>query len=248
MFKKLLFTLILYLTTIQLVYSNDIHNSVENDNEALVGESVDNVKIKNFIKFAKNIVSKHKENSEEIENKLEAAKSESCVYIISSCNGAQFFELTRFKLKNKKLFLKLGYILLNLIAKIKAEDLQILQLSKHETADLLDVLTYISSFIPDETKSTIQLCEKPSLSKNEKFQDIMQKVNPALKQLFEYSLGLESTTLSSLSENFEKYLSCVLDKSDIKELHSFVTKKNGAFDKMVEKIDPIWEIIIKCLS
>lgn len=246
--KQLLLTFALCTTTIQLAYSIDIPSTADNGSELMVYENIETTTIKYFIELAKNVISKYKKNPEDVKNKIEAAKSESGICVISSCNGAPFFELLKFKLKNKQLLLKLDSVLLNVIAEIKAEDLQTLNLSNEESADAHNVLVDILGLIPDDIKASIKLNEKSSRSKNEKIQDIMQKIEPALNQLFEYNLGLKNSINGILNKAVEKHLSSALSEADIKELHTFITKKNGAFDIIVGKIDQIWEIVIKCLS
>lgn len=245
-------TVILGFTSTKVAHSNNMPSTTINAQDKAAYEYQSNIKLKEFIEFANKIITNCEKNHvgelNTLQKKWDSANSDISVCIIMSCNGAQFLELSRFKLKNKKLFLKLSNILLNIIANIKIEDLKQLPLTNEEMADLQTVWDYISLLTSDITTPVTQANTTSSKAKNEKLKEIMVKIKPALTQLFEYNWGLDSNLLSVLGENFEKYLSEALDESEITELHRFVFKTNGAYDKIVEKIDSIWEIVVKNLS
>lgn len=234
--KKIVFSIILTTAPLQLLFCG-----LSNDGEV-------NQECKKSVDLARQVFSNYKKNPEDIKNRLEKANSDCISHIIDSCNNSQIFELTKFKLKNKQLLSKLGYILLNLATKIKDIPSQDLNLSNEEFVELKNILEIFDKKIPAELRTIVETGETPATAKNEKIKAIMQKLNLALDHISSHNLGLSNGTLNPMNEKLKHAISSLLSEAELKELHTFVTKEKGAFDKIVEELDAIWEIVVKSLS
>lgn len=247
MFKQLskaVFSIVLFLTLLQPLYPDGV---ADRKTASPAAENKDNHKVKSFINFVKTIFSRYKENPKEVEGQLGAASSGCSIFIINSCKKPQFLELTKFRLKNKELFSKLGYIFLNALTEINCVKMQSLNLSDEEMDDIKNIAEEILKIIPKDIKETDESVIKIDLGKDAKINEIMQKLDTPLDNILKYHVGLTNDISDAVKEKFKQDLGYHLGEVELKELHTFITKEKGAYDKMAEEISQIWEIATNCL-
>lgn len=204
-------------------------------------------KLKTFAVLAQKLFAKYKQDPKAVINSLEAVNSNCCVHIIDSCSKPQFLELSRFKLKNKKLFKKLGCILLAILSEIAVDTLKRLEFSEDNIADVQHMIENINTDFDDfsihETLSAAK-----SKENNDNINRIMGKINPLLDQVLGENIGISAENLKNIKNKFEAGMARALNYDDVKELCKFVTKQNGAFGVIVDEIDTLWMTLLNGLK
>lgn len=206
-----------------------------------------NYKLKLFTALVKNLFAQYKQDAVAVEAKLDLVGSDCSIYIINSCDRNQFFELSRFKLKNKGLFSKLGFIALNIFSEVALKTLESLDFSKDEIGEVQSMMDEID-ITPDDVATKTVLAPAKSKEYRENMGQIVQKFNLVLDRVLGHHLGVNSDVLSSIKQKLEDDAINTLSYEEVKELHRFVTKKGGAFDKIVKKIDSVWAILLNGLN
>lgn len=210
-------------------------------------DKVNEGKVKLFLELAKKLFSGYKESPKKIQDKLESASLECSSHIVNVCDRAQFLELARFNLRNKKLLSKLGYVFINVFSEIVVDLLDSLDFSSDEISDIKEIVReYID--IPEATESSVKADSATIEAMDKETQQIVQKFNPLFDHILGQCIGLEQTKLEQVKRKFAVHVATVLSQNDIKELYKFITKPKGAFDKIIGQIDTSWQILMKCLS
>lgn len=248
MFKitnKILFLLIVSMPYLQNSYSI---SETQEQQQNIVGNSVQNAQTSNFIGWAKKVYEKYQENPREFDAKLEKANSDCTSFIIDQCNIYQVIELKRFKGKNQNLFSKIGLALLNAMSEINQDNLRELNIPDEQIADLKAIINNLLN----TNANFMGTMQKPNngskLARETKIKEITQKLDPAINDLFECNFGINGNVLNIIKSSFKNYLNLLLDETELKDLHSFVTKENGACDQIIAKIKQLWEILTTDLS